>query len=173
VVGLAHAVDGDLAATGQALAEGRISTEHAQVIARSVAELPVEAADWVPAAAEQELLGAAEQYDPRILRKIGREIITVVDPDGGDELLGRQLERQDRAAEQGRQLHATPWGDGRVRLTGWFDTEGWAIIRAALDPLAAPRPAGPDGQPDLRTYDQRLADALVELAERSRRARDL
>src|SRR5215470_14284424 len=56
LVNLAKAVDGDLASTGQALTEGRISPEHAQVIARSVADLPDEAADWVPAAAEQELL---------------------------------------------------------------------------------------------------------------------
>jgi hypothetical protein len=173
IVSLAKAVEGDLAATGQALAEGRISTEHAQVIARSVADLPDEAADWVPAAAEQDLLGLAEQYDPRILAKLGRRILTVVDPDHGDEILGRQLERQDKAAKEGRQLHATPSGDGRVRVTGWFDTEGWQTIHTALDPLAAPRPAGPDGQSDLRSYAQRQADALVELAERSLRTGDL
>src|SRR5262249_21669924 len=56
MVQLARAVDGDLAATGQALAEGRISAEHAQVIARAVAELPDEAAPWVPQAAERTLL---------------------------------------------------------------------------------------------------------------------
>jgi len=173
LVNLAEAVEGDLAATGQALAEGRISPEHAQVIARSVADLPDEAADWVPAAAEQELLDQAEQYDPRILGKIGRRILGVVDPDHGDEILGRQLERQDKAAKEGRQLHATPWGQRRVRVTGWFDTEGWEIVRTALDPLAAPRPAGPDGVPDLRGYAQRQADALIELAERSLRTGEL
>jgi hypothetical protein len=174
LVSLAEAVvEGDLAATGQALVEGRISPEHAQVIARSVADLPEEAADWVPAAAERELLDQAEQHDPQVLAKIGRRIITVVDPDRGDELLGKQLERQDRAAEQGRQLHAVPWGQRRVRVTGWFDTEGWEIVRAALDPLATPRPAGLDGVPDLRGYAQRQADALVELAERSLRTGDL
>src|SRR5215468_5636465 len=110
IVSLAKAVDGDLSATGQALTEGRISPDHAQVIARSVADLPDEAADWVPAAAEQELIGLAEQYDPRILAKLGRRIINVVDPDRGDEILGRQLERQDKAAKQGRQLHAIPFG---------------------------------------------------------------
>src|SRR5215475_650711 len=140
MVDLARAVvDGGLAATGQALAGGQISAEHAQVIARSVAELPDEAEAWVPAAAEQELLGQAKQYDPRVLGKIGRRILTVVDPDHGDEILGRELERQDKAAREGRQLHATPFGQRRVRVTGWFDTEGWQTVRAALDPLAAPR----------------------------------
>jgi Domain of unknown function (DUF222) len=168
MVNLAKAVvDGDLAATGQALAEGRISTEHAQVIARSVADLPDNVEEWVPAAAERDLLEQAEQYDPRILGKLGRRILTVVDPERGDEILGRELEQQDKAAREGRQLHATPFGQRRVRITGWFDTEGWEIVRAALDPLAAPRPASPDGQPDLRSYARRQADALVELAERS------
>jgi Domain of unknown function (DUF222) len=60
-----------------------------------------------------------------------------------------------------------------VRVTGWFDAEGWEIVRAALDPLAAPRPAGLDGQPDLRSYARRQADALVELAERSLRTGEL
>src|SRR5262249_19514497 len=165
--------DGELAATGQALAEGRISTEHAQVIVRSVADLPDEAAPWVPEAAERALLEQAEQYDPRVLGKIGRQILGVVDPDRGDELLGRQLERQDRDAGGGRQLHAIPWGQRRVRITGWFDTEGWETVRAALDPLAAPRATDADGRPDLRSYARRQADALVELAERSLRAGDL
>src|SRR5262249_25568119 len=144
MVQLAKAVDGDLAATGQALAEGRISAEHAQVIARAVAELPDEAAPWVPQAAERTLLDQAEQYDPRVLGKIGREILAVVDPDHGDELLGRQLERENRAAEEGRQLNARPCGGSRVRVTGWFDAEGWQTVSAALDPLAAPRPADSD-----------------------------
>jgi hypothetical protein len=172
-VDLAKAVvDGDLAATGQALADGQISAEHAQVIARSVADLPDEAQPWVPAAAEQELLGQAGQYDPRVLAKIGRRILTVVDPDHGDEILGRELERQDKTAREGRQLHAIPYGQRRVRVTGWFDTEGWQTIRAALDPLAAPRPAGPDG-PDPRSYAHRQADALVELADRALRGGEL
>jgi len=173
MVELARAVvDGDLAATGQALTEGRISTEHAQVIARSVADLPDEAAEWAPAAAERALLDRAEQYDPWVLGKLGREIITVVDPDRGDELLGRKLERDNRAAKEGRQLHARACGASRVRVTGWFDSEGWQTVRAALDPLAASRPAE-DGRPDPRSYARRQADALVELADRSMRTGDL
>src|SRR5262249_31073727 len=117
LVNLAEAVGGDPAATGRAWAEGRLRPAHAQVIARSVADLPDEAAEWVPAAAEQELLDQAEQYDPRVLGKIGRRILGVVDPDHGDEILGRQLERQDHAAREGRQLHATPSGQRRGRGT--------------------------------------------------------
>jgi hypothetical protein len=135
IVGLAKAVDGDLAATGQALADGRISTEHAQVIARSVAELPEEAAQWVPAAAERDLLGMAEQYDPHVLAKLGRRILTVVDPDRGDEILGRQLERQDKAAKSDvtRRSHGPPRSTGADSMSGSCRTRPATRLR--------PRPA--------------------------------
>src|SRR5262249_2205555 len=65
--------EGDLAATGQGWVGGRSGPDRAQVIAKPPAALPDGAAEWVPAAAEQELLGRAEQYDPQVLAKIGRE----------------------------------------------------------------------------------------------------
>src|SRR6266498_3627529 len=43
LIGLARAVEGDATATGTSLAAGRISVEHAQVIADSLAALPAEA----------------------------------------------------------------------------------------------------------------------------------
>jgi hypothetical protein len=173
LVGLAQAIDGGgLSATGVALAQGRISTEHAQAIARAVAELPEEAAAWVPAAAEEHLLAAAEQHDPYQVGRLGQRIVAVVDPEAGDELLRRQVEAEDRKAEQNRQFDAVSVGQRRVRVSGWFDVEGWQIVRAALDPLAAPRPAD-DGGPDLRSRARRMGDALVELAARSLRVGDL
>jgi hypothetical protein len=56
-------------------------------------------------------------------------------------------------------------GDGITRLSGRLDAESAAMVRSALDPLAAPNPAA-DGTPDPRTGGQRMADALVELARR-------
>src|SRR6266536_4231265 len=47
LIGLARAVEGDATATGTALAAGRISAEHAQVITDSLAALPAEAQGWV------------------------------------------------------------------------------------------------------------------------------
>ena len=79
----------------------------------------------------------------------------------------------------------TPWGSGRIGRTGSGtcgfvdhgdgvtrfgargDTEAAAVLRAALDPLAAPCPAA-DGTPDPRTAGQRMFDALIELARRAR-----
>src|SRR6266498_4030888 len=100
LTGLARTVDGDATATGTALAAGRISLDHAQVIADSLAALPAQAEGWVTAAAEEHLLDAAADHDPKALHRLGR----------------------------------------RIRLTGWLDSEGWQILRTALDPLAAPAP---------------------------------
>src|SRR6266545_8272163 len=87
LVALARAVDGDAAATGTALAAGRISVDHAQVIADSLAALPDQAEGWVAAAAEEHLLHAAADHDPRALHRLGRRIVEIIDPDHGDELL--------------------------------------------------------------------------------------
>src|SRR6266536_1477831 len=171
LTGLARAVEGDLTATAAALAAGRISLDHAQVIDESVAGLPDQVEAGGADAAEEHLLDAAADHDPRALHRIGRRIVEVIDPDHGDELLRRQLDRADRQAEETRELHGIPSG-GRIRLAGWLDNEGWQILRTALDPLAAPRPAD-TGQPDPRPYPRRMADALVELADRALRGGDL
>ena len=63
-------------------------------------------------------------------------------------------------------MHLVDLGDGNTRLSGRLDAESAAMLRAALDPLAAPNPAA-DGTQDPRTAGQRTADALVELARRA------
>lgn len=63
-----------------------------------------------------------------------------------------------------------PCATGMVAGRFTLDPEGAAIVRAAIDPLAAPRPAlGPDGrvlEPDPRTPATRRADALLEVIGR-------
>jgi hypothetical protein len=57
---------------------------------------------------------------------------------------------------------------GRVRISGWLDTESAAHVSAALDPLSKPLP-GDDG-PDPRSAGQRRADALVEVCQHASKA---
>lgn len=66
--------------------------------------------------------------------------------------------RQQLAERDWRTLELRPCGDG-VALTGFLDAEGGALLRAALDPLAART-----DREDLRSREQRYADALVEVA---------
>jgi hypothetical protein len=162
LVTLAAAVQADLAATGQAVADGQISLAHAAAVHRAVSAIPDQAAAWVRPDAEARLLELSGEHDPKVVARLGRHILEVIDPDGVDEMLREQLERQERAAAETAELRLMPEGDGRVRLAGWLDTEGAATLRAALDPLATPRPAGPEG-PDPRTHPRRMADALARL----------
>ena len=60
---------------------------------------------------------------------------------------------------EARSLTLSPGGGGMVWLRGLLDPEGGAVLRTALEPLARP-----EGQPDGRKRDRRLADARVELA---------
>src|SRR5262249_44196080 len=68
---------GAAAGAGRALAGGGNTPERAGVPAGGGGAGRGGAGDGVPAAAEQELLGLAEQYDPRILAKMGRRILGV------------------------------------------------------------------------------------------------
>jgi hypothetical protein len=172
MVTLAAAVESDFAATGRAVACGAVSLGHAAAVHRAVTAIPKEVAAWVRPDAEARLLELSREHDPKVVARLGRHILEVIDPEGADEILRRQLERQERAAAEAAELRLIPEGDGRVRLAGWLDTEGAETLRAALGPLAAPRPAGPEG-PDPRTHPRRMADALVELARRALRYGDL
>ncbi|HSV66134.1 MAG TPA: DUF222 domain-containing protein, partial [Mycobacteriales bacterium] len=83
-------------------------------------------------------------------------------------------EREAAEAHTRRDLRISPAGPGLKRICGLLDTEGAETLRVALDPLAAPRPADPDtGVRDERTHGQRMADALVDLADRSLRMGEL
>jgi hypothetical protein len=68
--------------------------------------------------------------------------------------LGEHLERV-----EARKLELLPCEDGALVLRGFLDSVGGATLRTALEPLARR-----DGVDDLRSREQRFADALVELA---------
>jgi hypothetical protein len=63
-------------------------------------------------------------------------------------------------------FHRRPDGHGGCHLSGHLDPEAAALLDAALDPLAAPRPATDEGR-DNRSAGRRNADALTELARRA------
>jgi hypothetical protein len=164
-VRLARALDAS--ATAEALAAGAVNVEQARAIAEAVAALPAEHR----ATGEEHLLGEAEMFGPRELGRLGQRLFEVVAPDEADKRALDELERAERRAFQDRGLWLTDLpGTSKVRVTGWLDQEGAATVRAALDPLCAPRTmrraAGRinDTDPtDVRSAGQRRVDALVEV----------
>ncbi|MGH3647251.1 MAG: DUF222 domain-containing protein, partial [Micromonosporaceae bacterium] len=154
---LAAALGSGLAETGRALAAGVISAAHAQVIAETVAELPepaggvgVDGPARLRRRAERQLIVWAGQFDPGQLRRLGRRICEVVDPDAADAAEAGKLAELEKRAYRRRELAFTPDGHGSVWVRGRLDTESAAIVRRALDPFAKPRPTDA-GLPDQRS----------------------
>jgi hypothetical protein len=180
-VRLARALDAS--ATAAALAAGEVNVEQAQVIVSAVDALPPEHR----AAGEEHLLGEAATFGPRELGRLGQRLFEVVAPEEAEQRALAELERAERRAFQDRGLWLTDVaGTSRVRVTGWLDQDGAATVRAALDPLCAPRAmrragrrsgdpetgsdnaadpsADNDTDPaDVRSAGQRRVDALVEV----------
>lgn len=153
-VGSSSAV-GAMPATGQALANGAISVDHAQVIASVMRRIPEHVEAEQVAAAEADLARWATRFDPAGLARLGEHLLHVLDSDTLEEDKERQVAK--------RELRLN---ERTGRISGRLDTEGMAMLRTALDPLAAPCSAR-DGTPDPRSAPRRNADALVELARRA------
>ncbi len=159
VVKTARALAG-LDTTAAACADGRIGPGHAGVIARTVADLPPAAG--LRAAAERDLVEHAQAFDPVQLSRIGRRMLAAADPDAVEAGEADALARAEQRAARTTDLALTPDGEGGTWLRGRLDAEGTAVLRAALDPLAGPRPAAADGS-DTRPAGRRRAEALVEV----------
>ena len=79
--------------------------------------------------------------------------------------LGEFQRREDRL-KHGTALSQPFDDDGMAEYRLRLDPEGSAVLEAILGPLAAPQPCTEHGS-DLRTSDQRRADALVEVCRRA------
>ena len=79
--------------------------------------------------------------------------------------LGEFQRREDRL-KHGRSLSQPYADDGMLEYRLRLDPEGSAVLEAMLSPLAAPQPCTEHGS-DLRTSDQRRADALIEMLRRA------
>ncbi|MGB8995097.1 MAG: DUF222 domain-containing protein [Pseudonocardiaceae bacterium] len=149
-------VEPKLPATAAAVAEHAIGAADVRVIRSILRRIPPHLDAQTRADVETQLAHHARTLDAGQLDQLGKRILSYLDQDGrrpGDTPeTRRHLSFRDR--------------DGGCELAGWLDREATEILRAALSPLAAPRPAT-DTEIDLRTASQRDADALVELAQRA------
>lgn len=147
-------VVGDRAAVGERLSElsesvqamraGEVGYTHLVVMART-ADAVGDRFD------ESYLLDKARKSSPGKFRHTCDHYRHSADPDG-------YAAEQFRKYEQ-RHLTFSRWDDGSLIVDGVLDPLGGLALRKALEPLARK-----SGAHDDRTRDQRLADALVELA---------
>ena len=161
-----------------ALADGWLSRTKAQVIDRTIDRLPL--AQEIRARGVQVMLDEAKRLDASELRKVGRRLLEVVDPEGEDRRAERELEREERAAHLDRHLAITGDQLGGAFIRGRCSAEDAALIRSTLLPLSKPHPitdplcraatcrvpgCSHDGR-DPRDHGARLLDALVEACHR-------
>jgi hypothetical protein len=179
----ARALTGPCSLSWEALRNGWISPEHAQVICSTIRKLPVEAS--LRERVEAQRVQDATTLNASELQQAARLLLELLDPEGTAKRDERQLSRTERSAHLNRHLSIIEDGLGGVRLRGRGTVEDAAAIKAALFPLTRPQqsptknaPAGAGGsdgdggasdcdQPgrDIRDYPTRLWDALVETCQ--------
>jgi hypothetical protein len=128
----------------EAVAQGEIGLAHVTVMART-AEALKDRFD------ERPLIEYAREHSPGKFHFFCRHARHAADPQGYAAEEADQVEN--------RRLSLSTWIDGSMVLSGVLDAFGGAALRTALEPLARR-----SGDHDHREREQRLADALVELA---------
>ncbi len=122
-----------------ALAEGRLSHEHAMVIVRAAEKAPAGLDPEELARCEQALVAKAERMSPRNLRRAARRLLEPISKRLADEHEGVLLSEEEREANHFAGIWVELTGDGRCK--GGFDIpelHGQLLLNA-LDKLSGPR----------------------------------
>jgi hypothetical protein len=165
----ARGLVGERPRTWQALYDGRISPEKADVIVAVIDDLPVDPA--LREAAEELLLQEARNLDATELKIAGNSLLEALDPDGVAKREEKKLDKEERSAHLNRFLAIVEDDIGGVRIRGRGTVEDAAVIKAALQALSAPQPStdpdcGTEGR-DERDHGARTWDALVDTCQKA------
>jgi hypothetical protein len=137
-VHLAHDLDTvRFASLAQGLRDGWLSTTKALVITRAINDLP-STADHDRGVAV--LLDEARRLDASDLMRVGRHLLTVIDPEGEDRREEAARRREQRAAHERRFLTITDDQAGGAWLRGRCAAEDAALVKSTLMSLTAPQP---------------------------------
>jgi hypothetical protein len=143
-VRLAAAIDAVAPATRVALEDGTVNAEQATVIAAALADLP----ETDRAKGEALLVEQAAVFGPKELGTLGRHLFEVIDPERAAERAQQAIDAAEQRAHDRRGVSLTDLTDThQVRIHGYLDPEGAAIVRAALSPLCSPRTRARSGPP--------------------------
>ncbi|WP_034269363.1 HNH endonuclease [Haloechinothrix halophila] len=147
----------------QAAAEGVLNPGHVDAISETMAAMPADIDDTDRASYEKTLIDLARQAQPAVVRRAGRHLLALVDPDG------REPTDDEELAEPERELLWSWTRHNRLKLRGTLDSESGQLLETLLSALAKPRPTV-EGMPDQRTTGQRQGDAFAELLDYTQRA---
>ncbi|MGN6609910.1 MAG: DUF222 domain-containing protein, partial [Jatrophihabitans sp.] len=119
-----------------ALASGAVNPEHARTITDCIDTLPDGVRERAHDEVEALLLREAAESDPGMVRQLGQQVHTHLDPDG--RLPG------DRTAQRDRGLDLRVRADGSSVLHGDLTPEATERLRTLLDAITHPRTLDPD-----------------------------
>ncbi|WP_170206810.1 HNH endonuclease signature motif containing protein [Barrientosiimonas humi] len=138
---LAETLESVLPVTGQALAEGAVSPEHAAVIAWAIKQLPEGLTAEQVARVEASLVADAARMSPARLRGAARRALAVVEPDqqAVDEHEDQVLRGEEASALGRCRLSMHDNSDGTVSGSFVLPRLAGDILRKAVQQLAAPR----------------------------------
>ncbi len=148
--------------TADAAADGALNPGHVDAISEVIAAIPADIDETDRAGYEKTLVDLAQQTAPAVVRRAGRHILALVDPDGREP-------KHDDLAEPERELLWSWTRHNQLKLRGTLDSESGQLLEALLSALAKPKPHV-DGRPDQRSTGQRHGDAFAELLDYTQRA---
>ncbi|WP_019146190.1 HNH endonuclease signature motif containing protein [Aeromicrobium massiliense] len=161
--------------TRERWATGRLATEQVHIILKALDALPEWFVDEQHDDAEATLLQHAREFGADDLRRLANRIVEVVYPDSADEIIGAQLERQEKQAWDETHLSITRMGKGRSSIRGVLPDAQADMLKTVLEGLASPRREGAifrdvDGEHSDQEigrldHSRRVGLALCELVE--------
>ncbi len=148
--------------TAQAATEGALNPAHVDAISEVMAAIPADVDDTERTGYEKTLVDLARQSGPVVVRRAGRHLLALLDPDGAEP-------NDAELAEPDRELLWSWTRHNRFKLRGTLDAESGQLLETMLSALAKPKPHV-DGTPDHRSTGQRHGDAFAELLDYTQRA---
>lgn len=146
--------------TTRALADGSISTAHANAIARESAPLIYGGADKsIIAKIEAKALASAEFATPNQISVAIRKAVAQVSP--------QELEERFASAREGRKVICYPERDGMATISALLTAPDARLVMRSLEQRIKAEQDGSKSQ--WRSADQRRADAFVEILTNSER----
>ncbi|TCI98932.1 HNH endonuclease signature motif containing protein [Aeromicrobium sp. IC_218] len=175
LVKLSHLDPARGTATREAWGSGDLATEQASIILTALDALPEWFVEEQHDDAEATLLEHAKNFGADDLRRLANRVVEVVDPDSADEIIGAQLERQEKQAWDETHLSIIRMGKGRSSIRGVLPDVQADMLKTVLEGLASPRRDGAifrnvDGEhsdQEIGRLDhaRRMGLALCELVE--------
>ncbi|GAA1477100.1 HNH endonuclease signature motif containing protein [Nocardioides aestuarii] len=170
VCGLAERLDTDLhEPVADALLDGWLRVDQADVITRAVDALPADLVDLpIRREARDSLLAHAREHDARALRILGKRVLDVVAPDVGEKHEQRKLEEEEARALATASFTLIDDGHGRCHGRFTLPTLHGRLLKEHLHALASPRrhqTSGETPRPAPLATPLALGQALMEYVE--------